>query len=104
MQLTHLKNIDIKKEASLEIENKDNLKKNLIDKNIKEENIEANLSNQIKNQLKNTDQIKKNPVKNLSSEINKNKIEITSFQDLIDQANKDKELLSGLYIFILLLK
>ncbi len=91
MQLTHLKNIDIKKETSLEIENKDNLKKNLIDKNIKEENIEANLSNQIKNQLKNTDQIKKNPVKNLSSEINKNKIEITSFQDLIDQANKEKE-------------
>ena len=32
-----------------------------------------------------------NPVKKLSPEINKAKIEITSFQDLIDQANKEKE-------------
>ena len=65
--------------------------KSLVGENIKEENLETNLSTQVKNQLKNTDQIKKNPIKNLSPEINKTKIEITSFQDLIDQANKEKE-------------
>ena len=35
-------------------------------KKFKEENLENNLSSQIKNQLKNTDQIKKNPLKDLS--------------------------------------
>ena len=63
----------------------------MVGENIKEENLETSLSTQVKNQLKNTDQIKKNPIKNLSPEISKNKIEITSFQDLIDQANKEKE-------------
>jgi len=93
MQLIHLKNIDNKKEISNNnIENNSNPKqKSLVGENIKEENLETNLSTQVKNQLKNTDQIKKNPIKNLSSEISKNKIEIRSFQDLIDQANKEKE-------------
>ena len=63
----------------------------MVGENIKEGNLETNLSTQVKNQLKNTDQIKKNPIKNLSLETSKNKIEITSFQDLIDQANKEKE-------------
>ena len=67
-------------------------KKSLAGENIKEENLENNLSTQVKNQLKNTDQIKKNPIKNLSHEIRKTKIEITSFQDLIDRANKEKEI------------
>ncbi len=93
MQLVHLKNIETKKEISQnDIENKGDLKqKSLAGENIKEENLEVNLSTQIKNQLKNTDQVKKNPIKNLSPEISKTKIEITSFQDLIDQANKEKE-------------
>ncbi len=93
MQLVHLKNIESKKEISQnDIENKGDLKqKNLVGESIKEENLEVNLSTQIKNQLKNTDQIKKNPIKSLSPEISKTKIEITSFQDLIDQANKEKE-------------
>ena len=92
MQLVHLKNIETKREVSNNIDNDGNLKqKNLIGENIKEDNLETNLSTQVKNQLKNTDQIKKNPIKNLSPEINKNKIEITSFQDLIDQANREKE-------------
>ena len=93
MQLVHLKNIEIKKEFSKDdnVENNRNLKKNLIGENIKEENIEKNFSTQVKNQLKNTDQIKTNPIKNLSPEAKNQKIKITSFQDLIDQANKDKE-------------
>jgi DNA polymerase-3 subunit gamma/tau len=93
MQLVHLKNIETKKEISNDnIENTGNVKqKSLVGEDIKEENLENNLSTQVKNQLKNTDQIKKNPIKNLSPEISKTKIEITSFQDLIDQANKEKE-------------
>ena len=72
--------------------NNENLKQSLVGENIKEENAETNLSTQVKNQLKNIDQIKSNPVKNLSSHVGKAKIEITSFQDLIDQANKEKEI------------
>ncbi len=93
MQLVHLKSIETKRETSdHSIENNFNLKqKSLVGESIKDENLETNLSTQVKNQLKNTDQIKKNPIKNLSPEISKNKIEITSFQDLINQANKEKE-------------
>ena len=45
----------------------------------------------MKNQLKSTDQIKANPIKNLLSEVSRNKIEITNFKDLIDLANNEKE-------------
>ena len=48
--------------------------------------------NQIKNQLKNINQIKTNPIKNLSTENQNTKIEIKSFQDLINLANKEKEI------------
>ena len=93
MQLVHLNSIETKREISVQgIENNDTIKqKSLVGEDIREENSETNLSTQVKNQLKNTDQIKKNPIKNLSPEISKTKIEITSFQDLIDQANKEKE-------------
>ena len=93
MQLVHLKNIETKKEIfNNNIEDNESLKqKSLVGENIKKENSENNLPSQIKNQLKSTNQIKKNPIKNLSPEINKTKIEIISFQDLIDQANKEKE-------------
>jgi len=92
MQLVHLKNIETKREVSNNIENDGSIRqKNLVGENIKEGNLETNLSTQVKNQLKNTDQIKKDPIKNLSPEAIKTKIEITNFQDLIDQANKEKE-------------
>jgi DNA polymerase-3 subunit gamma/tau len=93
MQLVHLKSIETKKEISnYNIENNGNPKqKNLVGENIKEENLETSLSTQVKNQLKNTDQIKKNPIKNLPPKIGKTKIQITSFQDLIDLANQEKE-------------
>jgi len=93
MQLVHLKKIEVKKETfgdNVELDQNLN-QKNLIGDNAKEDNLENNLSTQIKNQLKNTDQIKKNPINDLSPEIKKNKIEITNFQDLIDLANKEKE-------------
>ena len=51
-----------------------------------------NIPNQIKNQLKNINQIKTNPIKNLSKDNQNTKIEITSFQDLINLANKEKEI------------
>ncbi len=94
MQMVHLQNIENKKEVfDNNIENKENTKqKNLIGENKEEEDIfETNLTTKVKNQLKNTDQIKKNPIKNLSPKINKDNIEISSFQDLINQANKEKE-------------
>ena len=92
MQLVHLKNIETKREVSNNIENDGSIRqKNLVGENIKEDNLETNLSTQVKNQLKNTDQIKKNPIKNLSPEAAKTKIEIKNFQDLIDQANRSEE-------------
>ena len=93
MQLVHLKNIDNNKKSSkdISIENNVELKTNVIGKGTKDENLETDLSNQVKNQLKSTDQIKSSPIKNLPQENNKKKIEITSFDDLIKLANKEKE-------------
>ena len=90
MQLVHLKNIQNKTEVyeNNVQEGKSSRENNLISENKIEENLEKNLSTQIKNQLKNTDQIKKNPIKDMSP---KAKVEIKNFQDLIDLANKEKE-------------
>tara|TARA_Y100000741_G_C18236885_1_gene552071 strand:- start:340 stop:1737 length:1398 start_codon:yes stop_codon:yes gene_type:complete len=92
MQLIHLKNIENKDEnLNNKIENKNEQKqKDLIGGSLSSENVENNFSTSTKNQLKSTEQIKNNPLKTLSSDTKKN-IEITSFQDLIDQANKEKE-------------
>ena len=94
MQLVHLKNIDSKNEIlKKDIENNENTKKKkLINENINDNSLENNLGIQIKNQLKNTDQIKKNPIKDLSSDASGNKIEIKSFQDLIEISKKEREL------------
>ena len=93
MQLVHLKNIDHKEiisETSI-TENNVNLKKNLIDKNENQENLDNNFSTQVKNQLKSTEQIKAKPEKKLIADGVNTKIEIKNFQDLIDLANKEKE-------------
>ena len=92
MQLIHLKNIENKDEnLNNRIENKNEQKqKDLIGGSLSSENVENNFSTSTKNQLKSTEQIKNNPLKSLSSDTKKN-LEITSFQDLIDQANKEKE-------------
>mgnify|MGYP001224907344 FL=1 len=90
MQLVHLKNIENKKEIydNNVQEASSTGQNNLVSESKIDENLETNLSTQIKNQLKNTDQIKKNPIKDISP---KAKVEIKKFQDLIDIANKEKE-------------
>ena len=93
MQLVHLKNIDVRKEnVNLENGNNQPSNENLVGKKIDEKTLETNIPNQIKNQLKSTNQIKTNPVKSYSKDSQSSKIEITSFQDLIVQANKEKEI------------
>ncbi len=92
MQLVHLKNIDTKKQVSnSENESSQISSEALIGKKIDDQPVD-NIPNQIKNQLKNINQIKANPIKNLSKESQSTKIEITSFQDLINLANKEKEI------------
>ena len=92
MQLVHLKNIDTKKQVSNpENESSQISSDTLIGKKIDDQPVD-NIPNQIKNQLKNINQIKTNPIKNLSKESQSTKIEITSFQDLINLANKEKEI------------
>ena len=92
MQLVHLKNIDTKKQVSnLENESGQISNDTLVGKKIDDQTVD-NIPNQIKNQLKNINQIKTNPIKNLSKESQSTKIEITSFQDLINLANKEKEI------------
>ena len=91
MQLVHLKNIDARKETQ-NLETNQQTEESLVGKKIDDKPLETNIPNQVKNQLKSTDQIKTNPVKNLLKDNQSAKIEITSFQDLIDQANKEKEI------------
>ena len=92
MQLVHLKNIDTKKQvSSLENESSQMSSDSLIGKRIDDQPVD-NIPNQIKNQLKNINQIKTSPIKNLSKESQSTKIEITSFQDLINLANSEKEI------------
>ena len=92
MQLVHLKNIDTKKQVSnSENESSQISSDTLIGKKLDDQPVD-NIPNQIKNQLKNINQIKTNPIKNLSKESQSTKIEITSFQDLINLANKEKEI------------
>ena len=93
MQLVHLKNIDARKEnVNLENNNNQLPNENLVGKKIDDKTLETNIPNQIKNQLKSTNQIKTSPVKSYSKDSQSSKIEITSFQDLIVQANKEKEI------------
>ena len=92
MQLIHLKNLEDKKETTYLNESSSIETENFSSKKIDENKIESNLSNKAKNQLKSTEQIKTNPIKKINHENGKSKIEITSFQDLIDYANKEKEI------------
>ena len=91
MQLLHLKNIENRKEISENNVTK-NFNESLIGENLSEEENKKDFTKQVKNQLKNIDQVKSNPVKNLSPEAKQIKKEIKNFQDLIDNAQKDKEI------------
>ena len=93
MQLVYLKNIELSKgNISSGDGNNEFTNDNLVGKKIDDKPLETNISNQIKNQLKSTNQIKTNPAKILSKDNQSVKIKITSFQDLINQANKEKEI------------
>ncbi len=93
MQLVYLKNIESSKGYITSDNNKNDLTNDsLIKKKFDGKSIETNINNQIKNQLKSTNQIKTNPTKNLSKDNQSKKIEITSFQDLINQTNKEREI------------
>ncbi len=93
MQLVHIKNIDERKEVShIENNNNESPNENLIGKKIDDNSLEANIPNQIKNQLKSINQIQTNPLKSLIKKDSGSKIEINNFQDLINQANKEKEI------------
>ena len=91
MQLVHLRDIDTKKEIQNFVNNQES-DKNLVGKKMDDKLLDTNVPNQVKNQLKSTNQIKNNPVKDLLKDNQRAKIQITSFQDLIDQANKEKEI------------
>ena len=92
MQLIHLKDIDIKKKVTnLEKESSQISNDTLIGKKIDDQTVD-NFPNRIKNQLKNINQIKTSPIKKLPKDNQNTKIEITSFQDLINLTNKEKEI------------
>ena len=91
MQLVHLKNLDENTSYNADKNINNETQQSLLGKKIEKEDVDDKISNQIKNQLKSTDQIKPNPVK-VSGEAEKTKIEITSFNDLVDLANKEKEI------------
>jgi DNA polymerase-3 subunit gamma/tau len=93
MQLVHLKNIDGRKEITNtenSISNTSN--DNLIGKKTDDKSLETNTPKQIKDQMKSINQIKTHPIKNISKESQNSKIEITSFEDLINKANNEKEI------------
>ncbi len=93
MQLVHIKGIDDKKENLYQTQVFDSSYSKKADpKKLNEENIEPDYSNKVKNQMKNTNQVKSKPIKDISPEIKKTKIEITNFQDLVNKANKEKEI------------
>ncbi len=94
MQLVHLKNIDNKKINFKDSLNEETIepKDSLIEKKkVEKEKPGNDFSTQVKNQLKNTNQIKANPIKSSSNIADKANIEIKNYQDLIDQAKKEKE-------------
>ena len=92
MQLLHLKNIDEVKEMDDTLNVKTKIQENLQGEKIEDKKVETSFTNKTKNQLKSTNQIKTSPLKSSKFQDEKQKIEITSFQNLIELANKYKEI------------
>ncbi len=93
VQLVHLKGLDEKKEEIGENKNLTENQENLsINKEVTDKSLDTNATSQIKDQLKSTNQIKSTPIKNLAKDKENLKIEISSFQDLINQSIKEKEI------------
>ena len=92
LQLVHLKSLGVEKKDNGRNEQDILSQDNYANEKIEEKNIETKLSNGTKSQLKSTNQIKTSPIKKNNEKNEKSKIKITSFQDLIDQSNKEKEI------------
>ena len=92
MQMMHLKSLGHSKEIKEQNQISESSEKNILGKKIDDKSLETDLSNKVKNQLKNMNQIKASPIKNIEKNDEHAKIEITSFQDLIDKANREKEI------------
>ncbi len=92
MQLLHLKNIDEIKEMDDTLNVKPKIQENLQGEKIEDKKVETSFTNKTKNQLKSTNQIKTSPLKSSKFQDEKQKIEITSFQNLIELANRYKEI------------
>ncbi len=92
MQLLHLKNIDEVKEMDDTLNVKPKIQENLQGEKIEDKKVETSFTNKTKNQLKSTNQIKTSPLKSSKFQDEKQKIEITNFQNLIELANKYKEI------------
>ena len=92
IQLVHLKSLGVEKKDNGRNEQDILSQDNYVNEKIEEKNIETKLSNGTKSQLKSTNQIKTSPIKKNNEKNEKSKIKITSFQDLIDQSNKEKEI------------
>ena len=92
MQLVHLKGVGLEKTDTERSEQGILSRENYSNEKIEEKKIETKLSNGAKSQLKSTDQIKTSPIKKINEKNENSKIKITSFQDLIDLSNKEKEI------------
>ena len=92
MQLVHLKDLGLEKKDIGSSEQTILKQENYSNEKIEEKNLETKLSNGIKSQLKSTDQIKTKPIKEINESNDKSKIKITSYQNLIDQSYKEKEI------------
>ncbi len=92
LQMMHLKNLDETKDKL----NSDQItpinENHTVKKKIEDSKSDINFTPKGKNQLKSTDQIKTSPAKNLNNQDENKKVQITSFQDLINQANLEKEI------------
>ena len=90
--MMHLKNLDETKDKL----NSDQItpinENHTVKKKIEDSKSDINFTPKGKNQLKSTDQIKTSPAKNLNNQDENKKVQITSFQDLINQANLEKEI------------
>ena len=92
IQMIYLKDLGENKETQNNMNVTIDQRDNIIGKKIDEKNLDNKLTNKIKNQLKNTNQIKTTPINNHNDNKEKFKFEIQSFQDLINKANKEKEI------------
>ena len=92
MQLVHLNSLDQREGVVKESDLIGNSQEILTDKSSTEISKEKEIQNKVKKQLKSTNQVKSNPIENIKNQEINSKIEISSFQDLIDQSNKEKEI------------